>query len=261
MKPLSRLESLIAEIVERPAWGLSQRRVHPLELTTALIKAMERRAVRLADRILAPDQFELHLNPADLAGFADAQPLLERELGDYLLRTFEERDLSCNLPPAVSLAGDDHVKAGKIQVTARFSPTPEPADRTAIRRPHSVVNGAAPAVWPATVVSIAVEPRARTAALDLLGLDGGVVRSFRLDRPRLIIGRRSSTDIPLQDIGVSREHARLERDGVGYAIVDLNSTNGTFVNDQPISGRRVLRDGDVVSVGRFRLRFVPGSRV
>jgi Protein of unknown function (DUF3662)/Inner membrane component of T3SS, cytoplasmic domain len=260
MKPLSRIESLIAEIVERPAWGLSQRRVHPLELTTALIKAMERRAVRLADRILAPDQYALHLNPADLAAFADAQPLLERELSNYLLRTFEERDLSCNLPPAVSLAGDGHVKAGRIQVTAGFSSTPESRDRTVIRLSPSAVNGAAPVVWQATAVTPAAEPRARSAALDLVGPDGGVVRSFRLDRPRLIIGRRSSTDIPLQDIGVSREHARLERDGVGYAIVDLNSTNGTFVNDQPVFGSRVLRDGDVVSVGRFRLRFVPEGR-
>src|SRR5947209_3991301 len=116
MKPLSRLESLIAEIVERPAWGLSPRRVHPLELSTALVKAMEARAVRLTDRILAPDTYELRLNSADVSAFADTLHVLERELADFLLRTFDERDVSCNLPPSVKIVGDPVVRPGKIEV-------------------------------------------------------------------------------------------------------------------------------------------------
>src|SRR5947209_19174268 len=96
MKPLSRLESLIAEILERPAWALSPRKLHPLELTGALTREMEGRAVRLVDRVLAPDAYEILIHPTDLAAFGDARPVLEQELADYLSRTVVERDISTN---------------------------------------------------------------------------------------------------------------------------------------------------------------------
>jgi len=71
------------------------------------------------------------------------------------------------------------------------------------------------------------------------------------------IGRRSACDIQVGDAGVSRAHALLFKRGDHPVIVDLLSSNGTFVNDEPVSFRELI-DGDVVRIGetRFRVRIV-----
>lgn len=273
MKPLSRLESLIAEIVERPAWALSSHRLNPLELTAALTRGMEARAVRLVDRVLAPDSYELRLNPADFAALADSRALLEQELGGYLERLIAERDLTANRPPQVQIASSAQVRAGRVQVTAGFAPAQQ-ARPTAGAEPATIArlgdyardqpstgrraerDGGRWAQDGAPKRDDRAAARPRGAALELLGPDDEVVRAFPLGEASATIGRRSGCEIPLFDTKVSREHARIEPVRGGYAVVDLGSLNGTFVNGQQLNGSRPLRDGDLLEVGRHRLRFV-----
>jgi diguanylate cyclase (GGDEF)-like protein len=87
-------------------------------------------------------------------------------------------------------------------------------------------------------------------------------REFRLHRSQNVIGRDLSANIRIvEDRGVSRSHARLhadfdsERKTVAYVLVDLNSTNHTFVNGEAIS-ERVLADGDKIRVGDTQLKFM-----
>ncbi len=54
---------------------------------------------------------------------------------------------------------------------------------------------------------------------------------------------------------VSGHHARIESTRDGVWLVDLDSTNGTWVNDERMSGRHRLQDGDIVRIGRTELRF------
>jgi hypothetical protein len=77
------------------------------------------------------------------------------------------------------------------------------------------------------------------------------------DGPPLTIGRAADCEVPLGwDPGVSRVHARLERVGSAWTVVDDGlSRNGTFVNANRIHGRRRLLDGDVVRVGATQLAF------
>lgn len=62
-------------------------------------------------------------------------------------------------------------------------------------------------------------------------------------------GRSQDAGLVLDDNEASRHHARIEPSGDGALVTDLGSTNGTFVNEQPIHARRVLRAGDRVRMG------------
>jgi serine/threonine protein kinase len=66
-----------------------------------------------------------------------------------------------------------------------------------------------------------------------------------------VLGRR---DIDRDDRLISREHARVLRQGQQFWLEDLNSTNGTFLNGQRIFGRALLKDGDEISLGNTILR-------
>jgi pSer/pThr/pTyr-binding forkhead associated (FHA) protein len=76
-----------------------------------------------------------------------------------------------------------------------------------------------------------------------------------LHRAAHTLGRREGCDLVLPDPRVSREHARVERDALGTEVVDLGSTNGTFVNGQRVQRRR-LRNGDRIRIGDAVLEYV-----
>jgi diguanylate cyclase (GGDEF)-like protein len=88
----------------------------------------------------------------------------------------------------------------------------------------------------------------------LMGVNAGQV--FTLDRDETSIGRGRDAHVMLDDLGVSRRHARIVRtEGRRYFLEDLGSANGVFVDGRPIE-RVELRDGDRVQIGAaFILRF------
>jgi hypothetical protein len=80
-----------------------------------------------------------------------------------------------------------------------------------------------------------------------------------LDLDVLTIGRSPHSDLFLDDVTVSRHHARVLRDEGGFWVEDLNSLNGTYVNRKRIEQQRLL-DGDELQIGKFKLAFVaPGD--
>ena len=76
--------------------------------------------------------------------------------------------------------------------------------------------------------------------------------TFLLDGDSIGIGRHPDSDIFLDDITVSRRHAELMRSGAGYAVKDVGSLNGTYVNRERVEDAR-LTNGDEIQVGKFRL--------
>jgi FHA domain/zinc-ribbon domain len=82
---------------------------------------------------------------------------------------------------------------------------------------------------------------------------------FLLDSPLTEVGRRPDSDIFLDDVTVSRRHAEFYRDGGRFAVRDVGSLNGTYVNRERIE-EAALSGGDEVQIGKFRLVFLQGHR-
>jgi pSer/pThr/pTyr-binding forkhead associated (FHA) protein len=81
-----------------------------------------------------------------------------------------------------------------------------------------------------------------------------VDRDFQLTKALLSIGRGLENDLVIDDPRVSRHHAQITFRHGHYLLRDLRSTNGTFVNKQPVEAV-VLAPGDLVSIGGFELMF------
>ncbi len=78
---------------------------------------------------------------------------------------------------------------------------------------------------------------------------------FTLDGDLVTVGRHPQSDIFLNDITVSRRHAELRRTGSKYAVADLGSLNGTYVNRSRVDSSN-LTSGDELQIGKFRLLFL-----
>jgi DNA-binding winged helix-turn-helix (wHTH) protein len=80
-------------------------------------------------------------------------------------------------------------------------------------------------------------------------------RAFPLTLGENVAGRDPRCDVWVEASGVSRRHARLDVDTESTTIVDLESSNGTFVGGQRLTGPRRLQDGDVIELGAASLTF------
>ena len=69
------------------------------------------------------------------------------------------------------------------------------------------------------------------------------------------IGRTGSNTIAFRDSSVSARHARVFRTAEGFMIEDVGSRNGTFVNSEKLTGKRLLVEGDLVRLGKIILTF------
>jgi pSer/pThr/pTyr-binding forkhead associated (FHA) protein len=106
------------------------------------------------------------------------------------------------------------------------------------------------------LVPVEIEDVVREGAALVVRAGGGRVgESFPLDGERMTIGRRPDSDVFLDDVTVSRDHALIVRRGGDYHLDDLGSLNGTYVNRRRIESHH-LADGDELQVGKYKLTFL-----
>ncbi len=96
----------------------------------------------------------------------------------------------------------------------------------------------------------------RRASLWLLDPSGEhVAKATELSEDVVAVGRSPDCQILLPSSTVSRHHAEIRREGTQYFLKDLNSTNGTLLNREPVIGEELLHDRDEIGVGIYRLIF------
>jgi hypothetical protein len=185
--------------------------------------------------IEVPNSYRLYLAPADLERFSDYSTTLARELSRYLLGYARERGLRPVGEPRIELLEDAHQRRGRVRAEARFVDLP-PARKSEV---DAAVQGTR---------------QLRLADLASFGLDvqAGVVR----------MGRAPDNDVTIDNQRVSRYHAQLRLVESSWLVYDLDSTNGTFVDQQRVlsSQPQVLRPGSTLRLGDHDLSVAEASQ-
>lgn len=89
----------------------------------------------------------------------------------------------------------------------------------------------------------------------ILSLDGMVLREFKLDREKVKLGRKPHNELQIDNLAVSGEHALITTIQNDSFLEDLESTNGTLVNGQPVH-KHFLQDGDVIEIGKYKIKYL-----
>ncbi len=126
------------------------------------------------------------------------------------------------------------------------SAAPPPAARTAQRAPARPTPSQSPITAPR---GAGITQGARLVAVDRID---PVPAEYSLMKDEISIGRGEDNDVVIPHASVSRQHARLMRRDGGFELMDLNSTNGSYVDDRQIRGSAFLSSGSQVRLGDIR---------
>ena len=224
--------------------------VQPVELGKRLVREVEDGRTVGVNRVYVPNVYVYELSPGDRERFADYEVALAQELAALAVDTARERDWAMLGPARIEFETADDLEVGRFRLGSRVEADEQERDYAAApagRRPRRSA--------PTPPCSPASAPAQGAAPASLVLVQGGQpIRTWPLATAELSIGRAEQSDIPLADPGVSRNHARVVREGDDFIVEDLRSTNGTEVNGQPIRRRR-LANGDMLKLASSTLQF------
>ncbi|MFK7825600.1 MAG: diguanylate cyclase [Oligoflexales bacterium] len=84
---------------------------------------------------------------------------------------------------------------------------------------------------------------------------------YILSSNEMVIGRADDADITINETSVSRRHVRCSLKGTELQIFDLNSSNGTFINEARMKNKHILNDGDIVRLGKIILKYFAPNNI
>ena len=189
--------------------------LQPVEIGRRIARAIDDGRQLGPRGAVAPNHFEVSLSPDDAERFATFRDALASELADAAREHARATDSHFVGPVSVTFTTDAHHHRGGFDVGAR------------------------------------IEQGATPLQAVLVLADG---RRIQLAPGANAIGRLPECAIPLADPQASRRHAEIRRDEHGTTIVDVGSTNGTFVNEVRVT-EQALHDGDAVLIGNTTMRF------
>jgi Protein of unknown function (DUF3662)/FHA domain len=245
MGVLQRFEHRLEGMVEGAFARAFKSELQPVEVASAIQREMDDRAAIVAQgRTLVPNDFVVEVAEDDYARLDVYADSLGIELATLAREYAKEQGYSFVGPVRMRFEGVRDLTTGTFRILSGVirGTTVEDGE---IRRPASDV--------PQPTAAFHGNPRLLVSGPEA-GPDGGTQRTYEISTPLIILGRGTDCDLRLVDPGVSRHHAEIRVEDGEVVLVDLGSTNGTFVNGQPV--RRVtLTDGTRVTLGRTTLIF------
>jgi len=248
---LQRFERRLEGMVEGAFARASKSELQPVEVASAVQREMDDRAAIVAQgRTLVPNDFVVEVSPTDYERLDVYAESLGTELATLAREYAKEQGYSFVGPVRMRFEGVPELGTGMFRI------------RSGVIRGHTVEAGE---------VRPPVSDLPRSQGTNFYGRPRLVVAgtnpstglrtgsTYELQTPVTLLGRGTDCDLRLVDGGVSRHHAELRVEDHQVVLVDLGSTNGTFVNGQPV--RRVaLTDGTNVTLGRTTLVFHQDDR-
>ena len=251
MGVLQRFEHRLEGMYEGAFARAFRSELQPVEVASAVQREMDDRAAIVAQgRTLVPNDFVVELADSDherLHVYADS---LGIELANLAREHAREQGYSFVGPVRIRFEGVPDLATGLFRI------------RSGVIRGHTVEGGE---------VRQPVSDLPRTGGGQFPGRPRLVIAgsqpgtgmetgsTYELQTPVTLLGRGTDCDLRMVDAGVSRHHAELRVEDGQVVLVDLGSTNGTFVNGQPMR-RVVLTDGTNVTLGRTTMVFHQDNR-
>jgi len=226
--------------------------LQPIEVGRRIVREMAENKTLSVNRVYAPNEFRVHISAVDHERFSKMEASLVNEFSEIVIDEAKQNRWNLMGLPQISFHEDPHLGEGEFHVEASLSADPERRPSAFTREPTPGDPGATRAISSETAERLGVAGSGGT--LVVLEDDGSERERISITSTPVVIGRMSSSDVVLSDPNVSRRHAELRRDGGGWSLVDLGSTNGTLVNGK-LAKEHVLRDGDRLAFGTTELVF------
>ncbi|WP_018298089.1 DUF3662 and FHA domain-containing protein [Corynebacterium lubricantis] len=260
---LAKLDSSLQRGLDNGFAAVFGGRVVPAEIEELLKQeAQDNVTVNENDREVAPNVYAVGVSSKDLENLSK-----EREtpqfLAEQLMRFIRNQGWILAGPAVVRIAEESGLRTGQLRVSSYIDDNPDVASgfdaivSDAAKKKPAQASSAAAAAAPHNKEEEVSEPNSITpvnnaeAAVSLL-LQDGSSRTYLVHEGSNILGRSNDSDFRLPDTGVSRQHAEITWDGRDAVLTDLESTNGTTVNEEHIDNW-LLQDGDVITIGHSNI--------
>ena len=260
---LRQIEKRMESLVEGMFGRAFRRQVHPVEIAKGLAKQMDEGSMVSVSRTYAPNDFTVHLSPADAESIQAYQSSLRDELIQYATTHAESKSYHLMTPPRVRFATEDSLRFGEFGVTAKLTGGDGPRERgapqdtsgqTRIFRTEESSGDEGGDQSTAVISSEDAKKQGLAREIVEIVVEGG--NTYPLEgRGPWSVGRSEENEIVVADPNVSRRHARLIRSENGFVVEDLGSTNGTLLDGSPIERERI-ESGDELTFGGINARFV-----
>ncbi len=256
MNVLKSIEKHMEKMVEGIFGRAFKSSVQPVELAHKLAKEMSDHKTVSVSRVYVPNEYEVYLSPGDYEQLHSFEGPLVEDLASYLVAYANRESWTLVAAPQISLLADPDLALGEFGIAAHMAAQAAPDSGVALAAPPIGTVSKPPAGLSQTIV---FQPPAGAAAAvaappRLCGVLVRGERIYRLDAPATVLGRSRQCDVVINDPNVSRRHAEVRREGDGYVLVDLDSTNGITLNGQGVK-RAALAEGDRLQLGTTGLRF------
>jgi hypothetical protein len=267
---LQRFEKRLENLVEGAFAKVFKGVVHPVEIASAMQREADaHKSILGGGRTLVPNRYIIDLSPSDHDRLAQYAAPLAQELAQAQAEYIGEQGWTVYGDVIVEIERGDGLDTGMFRIAAEVYtggvesgpppqqqqyqqqapggyPPPQPP-----MPPHMGQQMGAPATQVTSAPTPPVQPLHSARQARLISSDG---RQFAVAIGSTVIGRGEGAQVRLADVGISRQHARLDYDGSRMVLTDLGSTNGTTVNGNRINAA-ALQHGDVIQLGTTTLTF------
>lgn len=261
MNVLGRFESAVAGIVEGSFGRIFRSRVHPVEVSKKLQRAMDQNVTISLGRRIAPNVYDVYLSSRDNQQFGSYSRTLVQQLQEDLINVARSRGYMLTSRPMVLFHVDDHLITGEVRVDTHLAepqvgggPDAAGADPDAVEETRELSPDEAQQLARQVAQAQAVQVAMPQAWLTLRRPNGGG-QVYRLDKPVIHIGRHVSNEVVVNDRRVSRIHAEIRFERGQFVLYDLGSLNGVGINGVVTHQPVTLRNNDQIAVGNHDFIF------